>query len=224
MIEEMKGAYPELVERRAFIADRIQREEGRFLETLAKGMALLDQEVDGLRSAGSGTLPGEAVFKLYDTFGFPVDLTADILTSHGIGIDQAGFDSAMEAQRARARAAWKGSGAERVDEVYGRVASDVSTVFQGYDTLVGNSRIRALFSDGKLCEAVGEGEAVEVVVEETPFYAESGGQVGDRGRIATESGEVEIVDTRRPSGDLVVHSGTVSSGPGAGRPGSRIAG
>ena len=212
VIEEMKGAYPELVERRAFIADRIQREEGRFLETLAKGMALLDQEVDALRDAGSDTLPGEAVFKLYDTFGFPVDLTADILTGQGIGIDQAGFDGAMEAQRARARAAWKGSGAEQVDEVYGRVAADVSTVFQGYDTLVGNSRISALFSEGKLCEAAAEGDAVEVAVEETPFYAESGGQVGDRGRIATETGEVEVVDTRRPSGELVVHVGRVTRG------------
>ncbi|HJO23469.1 MAG: alanine--tRNA ligase [Myxococcota bacterium] len=212
VIEEMKGAYPELVERRAFIKDRIEREEGRFLETLAKGMALLDEAIEGLRGAAADTLPGDAVFKLYDTYGFPVDLTADILSGHGIGIDQSGFDTAMEAQRSRARAAWKGSGAQRVDQVYGRMAADLSTTFQGYDTLVSTSRIRGLLVGGKLCDEVGEGDEVEVVVEETPFYAESGGQVGDRGRIATESGLVEVLDTLRPAGELVVHRGKVAHG------------
>ena len=210
VIEEMKGAYPELVDRRAFIADRIEREEGRFLETLAKGMALLDEEIEGLR--GADTLSGEALFKLYDTYGFPVDLTADILSGRGIGIDQSGFDAAMDVQRSRARAAWKGSGGERVGEVYGRMAGDLSTTFQGYDTLDATSRVRALLVGGDLCDEAGEGDEVEVVVGETPFYAESGGQVGDRGRITTESGHIDVLDTQRPAAQLVVHRGKVASG------------
>jgi len=114
-IEEMSGAYPELADRREYITDRIQREEARFLETLSKGLALLEEDVAELASRGEETLSGEAVFRLYDTYGFPVDLTADILRGHGLGLDQAGFDAAMRVQRERARAAWKGSGDAKVD-------------------------------------------------------------------------------------------------------------
>ncbi len=212
VIDEMQGAYPELAERRAFITDRIEREETRFLETLSKGMSLLDDEVAKLRDAGADTLPGETVFKLYDTFGFPVDLTADILVGHGLSLDQGGFDSAMEEQRSRARAAWKGSGDAKVDEVYGRMASDLATSFLGYDTLDASSKLRALLVGGEVVEVAREGDEVELVVDETPFYAESGGQVGDQGTITTETGAVAIADTQRPSGELVVHRGKVTSG------------
>ncbi|NNL66065.1 MAG: alanine--tRNA ligase, partial [Myxococcales bacterium] len=212
VIDEMQGAFPELAERRAFITDRIEREEQRFLETLAKGMNLLDGEVERLRASGSQTLPGETVFKLYDTFGFPVDLTADILAGHGLALDQSGFDGAMEAQRTRARAAWKGSGQVGVDEIYGRIAADLSTAFLGYDTLEVTSRVRTLLVGGEPRDTAAQGDAVEVVVDETPFYAESGGQVGDRGSIVTETGEVQVEDTLRPSGELVVHRGKVVRG------------
>jgi alanyl-tRNA synthetase len=212
VVDEMSGAYPELSDRRAFITERIKREESRFLETLSKGLKLLEDEVASLRAAGGDTLPGDTVFRLYDTFGFPTDLTEDILRGQGLALDQQGFDIAMESQRARARAAWKGSGDERVDEIYGRLASDLKTEFLGYDSLEATSRVRALLVDGALCESASAGAEVEVVVDETPFYSESGGQVGDRGEIVTPDGRVEISDTQRPVGEMVVHKGRVSEG------------
>ncbi len=212
VIDEMAPAYPELVERRAFSASRIEREEERFLETLSKGMTLLDGEISHLREGGGTVLPGEAVFKLYDTFGFPVDLTEDILLGHELGLDHEGFETSMQAQRERARAAWKGSGSEKVDQVYSRIANDVTTSFHGYDTLVLSSGIRALMVGGELVDTARQGDEVEVVVDESPFYAESGGQVGDRGVIESTTGRVEIADTLRPVGDLWVHRGKVVEG------------
>jgi alanyl-tRNA synthetase len=212
VIDEMAPAYPELVERRAFIASRIEREEERFLETLSKGMTLLDGEISHLREGGGTVLPGEAVFKLYDTFGFPVDLTEDILLGHELGLDHEGFETSMQAQRVRARAAWKGSGSEKVDQVYSRIANDVTTSFHGYDTLVLSSGIRALMVGGELVDTARQGDEVEVVVDESPFYAESGGQVGDRGVIESTTGRVEIADTLKPVGDLWVHRGKVVEG------------
>ncbi len=212
VIDEMQGAYPELAERRAYITSRIEREEGRFLETLAKGMALLDDEIARLRDRGGSVLPGETVFKLYDTFGFPVDLTADILSGHGLELDQQGFDGSMQAQRERARAAWKGSGDEKVGEVYGRMAQDLSSSFQGYDTLESTSRLRALLVEGELRESAAAGDKVEIVVDETPFYAESGGQVGDRGELRTDGGRVRVHDVQKPAGELIVHRGEVVEG------------
>jgi alanyl-tRNA synthetase len=212
VIDEMASAYPELRERRAFITSRIQREEERFLETLSKGLARLEEYIAELESSGSKTLPGGAAFKLYDTFGFPVDLTADILSGRNLKIDQTGFDSAMTDQRKRARAAWKGSGDERTAEIYGRIASDISTRFSGYSELTGVSTIRALLVDGEIREVATCGDAVEIVVDETPFYAESGGQVGDRGTLRVPGGIVEIADTQRPVLELVVHRGVVTEG------------
>jgi alanyl-tRNA synthetase len=212
VIDEMASAYPELRERRAFITNRIQREEERFLETLSKGLTRLEEYIAELESSGSKVLPGEAAFKLYDTFGFPVDLTADILSGRNLRIDQAGFDAAMTTQRKRARAAWKGSGDERIAEIYGRLASDISTRFSGYSELTGTSTIRALLVDGDSREVAACGEAVEIVVDETPFYAESGGQVGDRGTLRVSGGVVEVADTQRPALELVVHRGVVTEG------------
>jgi alanyl-tRNA synthetase len=212
VIDAMAGAYPELAERRAFVTGRIEREEERFLETLAKGLLLLEEEIAAVRRRGGSALPGEAVFRLYDTYGFPVDLTEDVLRGHGLAIDQAGFASAMAAQRERARAAWKGSGETRVDEVQARLAQELSTSFHGYETLRFASTVRALVVGGELRPRAGEGEQVLVVVDETPFYAEAGGQVGDRGEIRAPGGRVEVVDARRPAGDLVVHVGRVAAG------------
>ena len=212
VIDAMSGAYPDLAERRAFIADRIEREEQRFLETLTRGLALLEEEIARQKQRKASELPGEVGFRLYDTFGFPLDLTADILRDHGMQLETAGFDAAMQEQRARARAAWKGSGDERVGEIYGRLAADLHSVFRGYDTLETRSSVRALLVDGESREVARAGEEVEIVVDETPFYAESGGQVGDRGSLTTDTGKVAIRDTQKPAGELIVHRGKVTSG------------
>ena len=212
VIDTMAGAYPELAERRAFIVDRIEREEGRFLETLSKGLTLLEEEVATLRRAGGAVLPGAAVFRLYDTFGFPLDLTEDVLRGQGLGVDHAGFESAMQAQRERARAAWKGSGETGIEAVHARLAAELATSFHGYETLRFSSSVRALLVGGAPHDVARAGDVVEVVVDETPFYAESGGQVGDRGQIVVPGGRVEVADTQRPAGDLVVHRGRVVAG------------
>jgi alanyl-tRNA synthetase len=212
VIERMGDAFPELVERRAFVTDRVRREEERFLETLGKGLSLLEGEIRELRARGGRQLPGAVLFKLYDTFGFPLDLTQDILRGHGLASDETGFRAEMEAQRVRSREAWKGSGDLGVAEVYGRIAADLATQFVGYDALEHEAELRALLVGGKLADEAGAGAEVEIVVAETPFYAESGGQVGDRGVIETAGGKVEIEDTQRPSGELVVHRGKVASG------------
>jgi len=212
VVDTMSPAYPDLAERRAFIRDRIEREETRFLETLSVGLSLLEDEIAKLEEQRADSLPGEIVFKLYDTFGFPVDLTADILRGHGKTLDQSGFDAAMGAQRARARAAWKGSGDEKVDAVYARLAADLHTGFLGYDTLETSTSLRAVLVGGELCDVAREGDEVELVVDETPFYAESGGQIGDRGTITTDRGRVAVRDTQRPDGELVVHRGRVVGG------------
>jgi len=212
VIDEMAEAYPELVDRRAYITDRIKREEERFLETLTKGMDLLDGEIEELKGKGATTLPGDTVFRLYDTFGFPVDLTADILVGHGMTLDQGGFDSAMEEQKARARASWKGSGDTAVQEIYGRIASDVETTFRGYEALELEAPITAMLSGGEAVASASAGDEIELVFEETPFYAESGGQVGDQGRITTDSGVVVVRDVQKPVAGLFVHQGVVESG------------
>ena len=212
VVDEMSGAYPDLADRRVFITDRIRHEEERFLETLTNGLGLLEEEIATRKALGESRLPGEVVFKLYDTFGFPVDLTEDILRGHGLTHDQRAFDSAMEEQRTRARAAWKGSGDAKIDEVYGQLASEFNSEFCGYEVLCAESNIRALLVGGARCEIARQGDDVEVIVEVTPFYAESGGQVGDRGALETETGSVAIDDTICPSGSLIVHRGRVTDG------------
>ncbi len=212
VIEEMSGAYPELKERRSFITDRIKREEERFLETLSKGLNLLENDIAELQAKGESELPGDTLFRLYDTYGFPVDLTADILASRSMTVDQEGFDQAMGEQRTRARAAWKGSGDSAVAEVYGRVASEIESQFVGYDGLSGCSQIEVLLEGSDPTEVVREGAKVEFVVGETPFYAESGGQVGDRGIAECETGAIEVFDTVKPADGLIVHRGRVSRG------------
>ncbi len=212
VIDEMGAAFPELGERRAYVTDRIRREEERFLETLSKGLALLEDEIREIKEKKGAVLPGSVVFKLFDTYGFPVDLTQDILKSHDLGTDDEGFEAAMAEQRARSREAWKGSGDGAIGEAHGRVAAEVVPRFCGYDTLEATSEIRALLVAGASVEVAEEGSEVEVVVSETPFYAESGGQVGDRGTISTAGGRVEILDTQKPVGDLIVHLGKVTLG------------
>ncbi len=212
VIDEMGDAYPELVARRDYITGRVRREEERFLETLSKGLGLLEEEVRKLKAAQLQVLPGDVVFRLYDTFGFPVDLTEDILAGHQLGIDSAEFDAAMNAQRDRARAAWKGSGQEAVGPLYSQLASDFESAFLGYHGLRAESRVLALVANSGAVQSARAGDAIEVIVEQTPFYAESGGQVGDRGVVETPTGRIAIEDTQRPVGALIVHRGKVVSG------------
>jgi alanyl-tRNA synthetase len=212
VIDEMKGAYPELAERRAAIADAIRKEEERFGKTLGRGLALLDEEVELARRERRAQLSGEVVFRLYDTFGFPTDLTEDILRGKGLGYDRAAFDAAMREQSERARAAWKGSGEAAPAEVYRAIAARARCDFEGYERLSGRSRVVALVRDGAEAAEVSEGERVELVVESTPFYAESGGQVGDVGVISNAGVRIEVDDVRKPVEGLIVHHGRVAIG------------
>ena len=212
VVDEMGGAYPELVERRAYITDRVRREEERFLETLAKGLALLEDEIREARSRKDAALRGDVVFRLYDTYGFPVDLTEDILRGHELAVDQAGFDEAMGQQRARSREAWKGSGDQGLAAGYAELAAEHGSQFCGYESLAMGSEITGLLRGGEQVESASQGDEVEVVVAETPFYPEGGGQVGDRGGIVTGGGRVAVEDAARPVGELIVHRGKVVEG------------
>jgi alanyl-tRNA synthetase len=206
VIETMGEAYPELVERRDYIEDTIRREE------LGRGLALLEGEVARLRRTQRRTLTGDVVFKLYDTFGFPVDLTEDILRGQQLDFDRGGFDELMREQAERARAAWKGSGEEAPLELYGELAREGEVEFTGYEELEDRSRVRAVIRDGARVLRVSEGERVELIAPRTPFYAQSGGQIGDTGTIEGPDGRIEIDDTHRPVDGLVVHYGRVALG------------
>ncbi|MDO7631823.1 MAG: alanine--tRNA ligase, partial [Loktanella sp.] len=198
LVKQMGAAYPELVQGQSLIEETLLNEEIRFKQTLDRGLKLLDDEVAGL--AEGANLPGEAAFKLYDTFGFPLDLTQDALREKGRAVDTAGFDTAMAAQKAMARAAWAGTGETADASVWFDVADKHgSTDFLGYDTTTAEGQILALVtSDGSATtEATGK---VEVVFNQTPFYAESGGQVGDTGILRTETGEAKITDTKKVAG------------------------
>jgi alanyl-tRNA synthetase len=211
-IDELGDAYPDLRERRDFILDRIKRDEERFQKTLSKGLQLLEEEILEAKEKGATALDGKTAFKLYDTFGFPLDLTADILIGHDMQVDQAGFDDSMQAQRERARAAWTGSGDQGISEIYGRLAAQFSTQFLGYDTTEAQSRIVAILAEGLPVDLAKKGDEVEIVLEETPFYAESGGQVGDQGQLVTDSGRMAIKDTQKPVDSLFIHRGVVTEG------------
>jgi alanyl-tRNA synthetase len=205
---EMSGAYPELTRGRAQAERVLRQEEERFAETLAKGMALLEGAIGDLGPAGAAgaVIPGEVVFKLYDTYGFPADLTADIARERGLGIDQPGFDAAMETQRRRSQEASKFG----VD-LRGAAAIDVRTAFEGYEQTQAEGRVVALLRDGAQVEQISAAESAEVVLERTPFYAESGGQVGDTGILAAAGVRFEVTDTRK-RGAAHVHIGRVVEG------------
>ncbi len=203
LVQEMGGAYPELAKSQAHVEKVLAKEEKRFAETLDQGMEILEAaiaELDGKE------LPGDVVFKLYDTYGFPVDLTADVARERGLSIDQAGFESAMQAQKDKAKAASK-FGAAGDDSL----KTDAKTEFLGYKGTEGSSQIVALFKDGVAVDALADGDEGAVVLAATPFYAESGGQIGDKG-ILVEDGKLFRVDDTQKSGDANVHFGTVEQG------------
>ncbi|MEE8558202.1 MAG: alanine--tRNA ligase, partial [Myxococcota bacterium] len=212
VVDMMGEPYPEIVERRAFILETVRREEERFLRTLGRGLTLVDEEIALARRERRTRLSGRTVFRLYDTYGFPVDLTEDILRGHGLEYDRETFDACMREQSERARAAWRGSGETAPTELYGEVARSGATRFTGYVTLEGTSRVLALIKGGERVTEALEGDRIEIVVQETPFYAESGGQVGDVGSIEFPDGVVEVEDTRKPAEGLTVHFGRVTVG------------
>ncbi|CAI8768838.1 alanine--tRNA ligase/DNA-binding transcriptional repressor [Methylococcus capsulatus] len=201
---EMGQAYPELVEARPRVEQVLDKEEERFAETLEQGMKILDVAI---RDLGSPVISGDTAFQLYDTYGFPVDLTADVAREHGLRVDMAGFERAMEAQRERARAASHFS-VDYSQEIH----LDVACEFTGYWTAVEDTRIVALLRDGQAVDRLEAGEDGVVVLEKTPFYAESGGQVGDRGVIRSDSAVFEVADTRKQGSDLILHRGKLREG------------
>ncbi|SFR38201.1 alanyl-tRNA synthetase [Yoonia tamlensis] len=217
LVQQMGAAYPELGQGQRLIEETLLNEEVRFKQTLDRGLKLLDDEVADL--ADGAALPGEAAFKLYDTYGFPLDLTQDALRERGVSVDTDGFDTAMAAQKAKARAAWSGTGEAADSTIWFDVADKHGTTdFLGYDSTTAEGQILALVADGGLVDSA-DG-AVQIVLNQSPFYAESGGQVGDAGHLKTETGSAEITDTKKVEGVYIhfarVTSGTISKGQGAG--------
>ena len=212
LVGEMGQAYPELVRGQSLIEETLQREETRFRETLEKGLRLLD---DATGEMGTGdVLDGEVAFKLYDTYGFPYDLTEDALRAQGISVDREGFDTAMARQRAAARAAWKGSGEAADGEVWFTIAErEGATEFTGYSATQGEGRVVAILKDGVEVASASAGDDVIIVTNQTPFYGESGGQTGDSGTISTHDGlRITVRDTGKPLGRLHAHYSTVDAG------------
>jgi len=212
LVAEMGAAYPELVRAQPLIEATLQQEEARFRQTLANGLKLLDEATANLGEAG--TLPGETAFKLYDTYGFPYDLTEDALRARGLSVNREGFNAAMAQQKAAARAAWKGSGERTSDELWFDLAEEFgSTEFTGYSGDEGEGVVLAIVKDGQRVESAEIGDIVDVVPNQTPFYGESGGQIGDTGELSTLKGFVgEVESTAKPLGRLHVLRTKVAKG------------
>ena len=217
LVSQMGAAYPELVQAQALIEETLQLEETRFRQTLERGLKLLDDEVAGLPQAAE--LSGQAAFKLYDTYGFPLDLTQDALREKGRSVDLPGFEAAMADQKAKARAAWSGTGEAADSSLWFDIAEQHgSTDFLGYDTEIAEAQILNLVRDGKNLAHVEAGESALVVLNQSPFYAESGGQVGDQGMLSCETGTATITDTKKVAG-VFLHYAEITSGhlqPGIG--------
>lgn len=211
LVREMAQAYPELGRGEALITETLKLEETRFRKTLARGLGLLSEATEKL---GAGDmLDGETAFKLYDTYGFPLDLTQDALRQRSISVDLAGFTDAMERQRAEARKSWAGSGDAATETVWFSVRENTgATDFLGYETEQAEGLVLALVKDGKTVDSAAQGDTVAVVVNQTPFYGESGGQMGDTGVISGEGFSIEITDTQKKADGLFVHLGRVASG------------
>ncbi|WP_265499890.1 alanine--tRNA ligase [Paracoccus beibuensis] len=218
LVQQMGAAYPELTRGQPMIEETLRSEETRFRQTLDRGLRLLDDELAKLPEGAD--LPGEAAFKLYDTFGFPLDLTQDALREKGRTVEIDGFDAAMAEQKRMARAAWSGSGEAADATIWFELAEKHgATEFLGYDTEEAEGQVLALVLDGADAAEAGEGSKVAIVVNQSPFYAESGGQVGDTGLIKTETGAARVIDTRKVAGVFVHHAevtmGAIARGQGA---------
>ncbi len=208
----MGQAYPELVRAQSLITETLNLEETRFKRTLERGLGLLDKAAAGLEEGVQ--LPGDVAFKLYDTYGFPLDLTQDALRAKGLAVDVAGFDAAMERQRADARKAWAGSGDAATEAVWFAIREEAgATEFLGYETETAEGQVTTLVADGERTGEAGAGADVALVVNQTPFYGEAGGQMGDTGAITTAGGaRLTVTDTRKKAGELHVHMARVDEG------------
>ncbi|MBW7836382.1 MAG: alanine--tRNA ligase [Sphingomonadales bacterium] len=211
LVAEMGGAFPELVRAEALVRETLKLEEIRFKVTLERGLRLLDEELG--RLAGSAALPGDVAFKLYDTYGFPLDLTQDALRAQGRSVDVEGFNAAMARQRAEARKAWAGSGEAATETLWFDLRERVgATEFLGYDATEAEGKVVAIVKDGQEVATAQAGDKVAIVTNQTPFYGESGGQMGDIGVISAEGVQAIITDTQKKVGDLHVHLARIESG------------
>jgi alanyl-tRNA synthetase len=211
LVREMGQAYPELSRAEPLITETLKLEETRFRTTLARGLTLLEEGSKGL--ARGAKFSGEAAFTLYDTYGFPLDLTQDALKPRGIAVDTEGFNAAMERQREKARASWAGSGEAATEALWFPIKERVgATDFLGYETETAEGVVAALVRDGREVEALRAGESGVVVLNQTPFYGEAGGQVGDTGIMYGDGVRLSVTDTQRKAGDVLVHSGKVEKG------------
>lgn len=211
LVGEMSRAYPELTRAESLVSETLKLEETKFRATLARGLSLLSDATEGLSKGDS--LDGETAFKLYDTYGFPLDLTQDALRAKGIGVDLTGFNDAMQRQKAEARANWSGSGEKATEAVWFELKEKFgATEFLGYDTETAEGVVQALVRDGNSVESAAAGETVLIVVNQTPFYGESGGQMGDTGVISTDHAKLQVTDTSKKGEGLFVHTALVSEG------------
>jgi alanyl-tRNA synthetase len=211
VLVEMGPAYPETAGNEPFIRKVAQQEEESFRRTLDKGLLILEEEMARLERAGQKTVAGKVAFQLYDTYGFPMDLTRVIVSERGLGVDEAGFEQHMEQQRARSE--WKGSGETAVGDLHKAIAAELgATRFVGYDAETTHSEVIALVVNGARATRAGRGDQVEVITAVTPFYGESGGQLGDTGMIGGPRGTVKVTDAQRPVPGLVTHLGEVAEG------------
>ena len=220
VVEEFREAYPGLAQSASFVDTVAFQEERRFLETLDAGLRMVEEEFSRM-SGGAEVFPGEVAFRLYDTYGFPADLTADLCRERGVTLDSAGFEKEMEKQRAQSRVSWKGGEIGAQDAVAGELSrAGISVDFVGYERMESDARVLAIFRQGARVASAASGEEVEMVTDVTPFYGESGGQAGDTGDVQGDGFTLRVQDTRRVSADQVIHrvkvlSGTLREGQGA---------
>ena len=220
VVEEFREAYPGLAQSASFVDTVAFQEERRFLETLDAGLRMVEEEFSRM-SGGGKVFPGEVAFKLYDTYGFPADLTADLCRERGVALDSAGFEKEMERQRAQSRVSWKGGEIGAQDAVAGELSrAGISVDFVGYERMESDARVVAVFRQGERVASAAEGQEAELVTDVTPFYGESGGQAGDTGDALGDGFALRVQDTRRVSADKVIHrvkilSGTLREGQGA---------
>lgn len=222
VIDLMKDTYPELLDRREYISKVISTEEERFSNTLDFGMKMLNDMIENLKAKPAPEclyqgrerlIAGEDAFKLYDTYGFPLDLTEDIARDSGLAVDSAGFNRAMEVQKERARASWKGSGEEGIKSIYRDIAHKIKgTQFVGYEHLESKGTVLSLIKGNDMVKSASEGEQVEIVLDKTPFYGESGGQAGDTGKIWNDDVHIDVTDTKKPLQNLIIHNCIVKKG------------
>ena len=210
LLNEMKNSYPELINGKELIVETLKNEEEKFSSLLERGMKILDENLSKVQNK---TFPGSVAFKLYDTYGFPMDLTADILRVKNIQVDNVGFEKEMEKSKALARANWKGSGDKSVEEKWFKIREEINpTEFLGYEFNKAEGVIIKISKNGKFVDTAKTGDEIEVITNQTPFYAESGGQVGDQGYIFSPHCKIKVNDTQKKMGDLFVHYGTIEKG------------